>query len=54
MLSRIIILDKDDAALKAIHQAMRVENGLGEISDNNFFGLTIKHAFVITSYPTRV
>jgi len=49
MLSRIIILDKDDAALKAIHQAMRVEHGLAEISDSNFFGLTIKHAYLITS-----
>ncbi len=47
MLSRIIILDKDDAALKAIHQTMRVEYGLGEISDSNFFGLTIKHAYII-------
>ena len=49
MLSRIIILDKDDAALKAIHQAMRVEHGLAEILDSNFFGLTIKHAYLITS-----
>ncbi len=49
MLSRIIILDKDDAALKAIHQAMRVEHGLAEISNSNFFGLSIKHAYLITS-----
>jgi hypothetical protein len=49
MLSRIIILDKDDAALKAIHQAMRVEHGLAEISDSNIFGLAIKHAYLITS-----
>ena len=49
MLSRIIILDKDDAALKAIHQVMRVEHGLAEISNSNFFGLSIKHAYLITS-----
>jgi len=49
MLSRLIILNKDDAALKAIHQAMRVEHGLAEISDSNFFGLAIKHAYLITS-----
>ncbi len=49
ILSRIIILDKNDAALKAIHQAMRVEHGLAEISDSNFFGLTIKHAYLINS-----
>ena len=49
MLSRIIILDNDDAALEAIHQATRVEHGLAEISDSNFFGLAIKHAYLITS-----
>ena len=49
MLSRIIILDKDDAALKALHQAMRVEHGLSEILDSNFLGLAIKHAYLITS-----
>ena len=49
MLSRIIILDKDDAALKAIHKAKQVEHGLAEISDSNFFGLAIKRAFLITS-----
>ena len=49
MLSRIIILDKNDAALKALHQAVRVEHGLAEISDSNFFGLKIKHAYLITS-----
>jgi hypothetical protein len=49
MLSRIIILDKDDAALKAIHKAVQVENGITEISDSNFFGLAIKHAYLIAS-----
>jgi hypothetical protein len=49
MLSRIIIIDKDNAALKAMHQGMRVEHGLAEISDSNFSGLAIKHAYLITS-----
>ena len=49
MLSRLIILDKDDAALKALHGTMHVEHGLAEISDSNFFGLSIKHAYLITS-----
>ncbi len=49
MLSRLIILDKDDATLKAIQKAMHVEHGLTEISDSNFFGLAIKHAYLITS-----
>jgi len=49
MLSRIIILDKDNAAMKAFHGAMNVEHGLAEISDSKFLGLAIKHAYLITS-----
>ena len=49
MISRIIVLDKNDAVLNAIHQAVQVEHGLAEISDSNFFGLSIKHAYLITS-----
>lgn len=49
MLSRLIVLEKDDAALKAIHSAMHVEHCLTEVSDSNFFGLEIKHAYLITS-----
>ncbi len=49
MLSRLIILDKDDDAIKAFHGAMHVEHGLAEISDSNFLGLAIKHAYLITS-----
>ena len=48
-LSRIIILNKDDTALNALHGAMHVEHGVAEISDSNFFGLAIKHAYLITS-----
>lgn len=48
MLSRVIILEKDDTALKALHR-MHVEHGLFEISDCDFFGLAIKHAYFITS-----
>lgn len=48
-LSRIIILNKDDSALNALHGSMRVEHGVAEISDSNFFGLAIKHAYLITS-----
>lgn len=49
MLSRIIILERDDAALAALHDSMRVEHGVAEISDGDFFGLAIKHAYIITS-----
>ncbi|MCP4116430.1 MAG: hypothetical protein GY737_13670 [Desulfobacteraceae bacterium] len=49
MLSRLIILDKDDATQKAIQEARQVEHGLAEISDSDFLGLAIKHAYLITS-----
>ncbi len=49
MLSRLVILDKDDASLKALHGAVQVEHGLAEVSDSNFFDLAIKHAYLITS-----
>lgn len=49
MLSRLIVLDKDDDALKALHHAVHVEHGLAEISDSTFFGLPIRHAYLITS-----
>jgi len=49
MLSRVIILNKDDIALDALRGAVQVEHGLAEISDSNFLGLAIKHAYIITS-----
>jgi len=49
MLSRVIVLDKDDDALKALHGGIQVEHGLAEISDIIFLGLAIKHAYLITS-----
>ena len=49
MLSRVVVLEKDDAALNALQSAMHVEHGMAEISDSDFNGLPIKHAFLITS-----
>lgn len=48
-LSRVIILDKDDRTLNALHKSMHVEHGIAEISNSNFFGLEIKHAYLVTS-----
>jgi hypothetical protein len=35
--------------LDALHKAMQTEHGMTEIQDSNFFGLQIKHAYLITS-----
>ena len=48
-LSRIVIIEQDNAALSALQGAVHVEHGLAEIKDSNFFGLQIKHAYLITS-----
>jgi len=48
-LSRIVLIEKSNPALVAFHSAMRIEHGAAEIQSSNFFGLQIKHAYVITS-----
>ncbi len=49
ILSRIVLVDKDNPALEAIHKAISVEHTVVETRDSNFFGLQIKHAYIITS-----
>jgi hypothetical protein len=48
-ISRIVIIERNNPALPALQQAIRVEHGTAEIKDSNLFGLQIKHAFLITS-----
>lgn len=48
-LSRILPIDSNNPGLKAIHKAIQIEHGNAEIKDSNFFGLQIKHAYLITS-----
>lgn len=48
-LARIVILKEDNPGLDAIHEAINTEHNSIEIKDSNFFGLEIKHAYIITS-----
>lgn len=48
-LSRVVLIEESDPVLRAWQSAMKVEHGLAEIQDSNFFGLPIKHAYLITS-----
>lgn len=48
-LSRIVFIDPHDPSVQALNKAFRVEHGRVEVRDSNFFGLPIKHAFIITS-----
>lgn len=55
-LSRIVIVEPDNPALNAIHNAIQIEHGGMEIQNSTFFGLSIKHGYIITSAnpPTSV
>jgi hypothetical protein len=48
-ISRIVIIEETNPALAAVQQAVSVEHGLAEIQNTTFFGLMIRHAFVITA-----
>jgi len=49
LISRIVIIENNNPALPALQQAISVEHSNTEIKDSNFFGLQIKHAYLITS-----
>jgi hypothetical protein len=49
MLSRIIVLDKNEDILSSLQGKKQVEHGLSEISGIDFLGLAIKHGYLINS-----
>jgi hypothetical protein len=48
-LSRIVVIDPQHAAVQALNREIQIEHGRVEIRDRDFFGLPIKHAYIITS-----
>ena len=48
-LSRIVIIEKDQPGLSAIQSLFHIEHSLADVQGANFFGLQIKHAYIITS-----
>lgn len=48
-LSRIVLLENDNPVLEAVRRAIRVRHGRVEVEDSEFFGVSIKHAYLITS-----
>lgn len=48
-LSRIVVLENNNPALKSIHRVFRVNHGSIEVENSNLFGLEIKHGYIITS-----
>lgn len=48
-LNRIIIAAPDEAGIQALNEAVQVEHGGIEVRDHDFFGVTVKLAYIITS-----
>ena len=48
-LSRIVFVKPSDAPVVAINKAIQVKHSVVEVKDSDFFGLPIRHAFIITS-----
>jgi hypothetical protein len=48
-LSRIVVVDPQDAAVQDLNRVVQIEHGGVEVRDGTFFGLPVKHAFIITS-----
>jgi hypothetical protein len=53
-LSRVVTLNADDAALRAVTKAVTVEDGLVEIRDSDLFGLKIAHAYILRAKRPQV
>ncbi|MGI8838638.1 MAG: hypothetical protein ACR2H4_18640 [Pyrinomonadaceae bacterium] len=53
-LSRVVLVDQSNPAVEAINQAVRCQHGQNEVRDSNFFGLQIKHAYIITSQKLNI
>lgn len=52
-ISRVVVVERADPALKAIASARSIEHGIAEVANSTFFGLAIRHAFIITAELSR-
>jgi hypothetical protein len=48
-ISRVVVVERTDPALKAIASAISIDHGVAEVANSTFFGLAIRHAFIITA-----
>lgn len=48
-ISRIVILEKGNPILEAIHKVVNVKHGNVEVKNSNFYGVEITHACISTS-----
>lgn len=52
-LSKIVIIERSNPGLNAILKEIKVQHGLKEFRDRDFFGLQIKQGYMITSGSTK-
>ena len=48
-LSAVVFLNEDDPKLKRVQRDIAVEHGIAEVRDEEFFGMGMKRAYIITS-----
>lgn len=48
-LSRVVLIYQNNPALDSINRAIRIEHGVTDVQNSDFFGLQIKHAYIVTS-----
>lgn len=48
-LSRIVLIDQDNQALRALQETFHVEESIVDVQDSVLFGLPIRHAYIIAS-----
>lgn len=48
-LSRVVLVDERNPALDNINRTIRVQHGIADVQNSDFFGLQIKHGYIITS-----
>jgi hypothetical protein len=46
-ISRVVVVERTDPALKALASAVSTEHAIAEVANSTFFGLSIRHAFLI-------
>jgi hypothetical protein len=48
-ISRVVVVERADPALKALASTVSIEHGIAEVANSTFFGLAIRHAFIVTA-----
>lgn len=53
-LSRIVLINQTNPALRTINRTVTIKHGTAEVQNPDFFGFQIKHAYIVTSQKPGV